>query len=997
MPVRLLYCIFFASGFAGLIYESIWSHYLKLFLGHAAYAQTLVLAIFMGGMALGAALAARHSERIARPLRRYAWIEAAIGLCALVFHPLFIAATEGFFAFAAAAGLSGAGFTAAKWALAVGLILPQSVLLGMTFPLFAAAATRRQPSHEGRSVATLYFANSLGGAIGVLASGFMLIPLLGLPGTILMAGVTNLLIAGATLRLSAQDQRASSPASSPATATTHTNAPPPDRLIPLMLVVAFLTGASSFVYEVGWIRMLSLVLGSATHSFELMLSCMILGLALGGLWVRRHADRAAPGILLGYIQIAMGLAAVATIPLHNLSFDLIARAMQALPPTDAGYVGFNLVRYGIACLIMLPAAFCAGMTLPLATRILFSRRDQGERAIGRIYSANTVGAICGIAFAMHVGLPVLGLEYLVATGAMIDVLLGGALLLVFAGGARTRQIIAATLACTAGTVFGAASVNPQKLASGVFRTGSASTEGEVFAIEHGKTATISVERLGDKITIRTNGKPDAAARLSASGPYAMDEVTMTLIGAVPLLLHDTPGEVANIGFGSGMTGATLLDDPRVARLDTIEIEPAMVRLARHYGPVNRAVFEDPRSRIHFDDAKSFFASDTQRRYDVIVSEPSNPWVSGVAGLFSVEFYRHVKRYLKQDGLFAQWLQIYEMHPDRAASVIKAVAESFDDYLIVALDYGNILIVARPDGRVTLDPDAFARLSPPLRERLARLQILSAADITLRLLANKALLAPWLAQQAPPANSDFTPYLDSYADRDRFVRADWNEVFTLGIAAYPVAELLRVRPPLATPSCVTVNEHFGNGSPITDTRISGQALLNARASSPCPTTPSPSAPHLLKGFGILEACRTPTTADLGYGAGGVARVLAHFSPNEGRAILTGLDGAPCLNRALPGVGEWPQLLTAIAARDPAGIAQAADALLAAGQGLTEIRAHYLLTMAMLGHLAAGDRQAANASWARHSLSQKPPDAMNFVLQVLLAQANAPGGAPDYSLP
>lgn len=978
--MRLLSCIFFASGFAGLIYESIWSHYLKLFLGHAAYAQTLVLAIFMGGMALGAALAARHSEQIRNPLRSYATAEAAIGLCALAFHAVFVGATDGFYTLAASAGLTGTGFVAAKWGLATALILPQSILLGTTFPLFAAAATRLRPEHEGQQVATLYFANSLGGALGVLASGFLLIPAFGLPGTILLAGVTNLAIAAATLRLSAPR---GAPAPTPAPAVS--GAGPRDRIVALMLLVSFITGASSFIYEIGWIRMLSLVLGSATHAFELMLSSMILGLALGGLWVRRRVDRADPGILLGYVQIAMGLAAVATIPLHNLSFDLIARAMEVLPRTDAGYTGFNLVRYGIACLIMLPAAFCAGMTLPLATRILYSRRSQGERAIGRIYSANTIGAICGIAFAVHIGFPVLGLEYLVATGAMIDVLLGGALLFAFAGAARLRQIAAATLVCAAGTALGATTFNPQKLASGVFRTGTAKADGEVIAIEHGKTATISVERTEDKLVIRTNGKPDAAARPPSSSRYDMDEVTMALIGTVPLLLHDTPREVANIGFGSGMTGATLLDDPRVARLDTIEIEPAMVRLARHYGDINRRVFEDPRSRIHFDDAKSFFAAEAGRRYDLIVSEPSNPWVSGVAGLFSVEFYRHVKRYLKDDGLFAQWLQIYEMHPERAASVIKAVAESFDDYLIVALDYGNILIVARPRGTVALDGNAFARLSPALRERLARLRILSPADITLRLLANKALLAPWLATQAAPANSDFHPYLDGHADRDRYTKANWNDVFLLGLTAYPVAELLHVRSPLASPSCISLNDHFGIDSAINTGRIAGSTLLAASAPPPCPIARGLPASLVQAGNDIITACRAPANADLGYGAAALARILPLFAPDEASAILGALADAPCLDSAQQRVGHWPQLLTDIATRNASGIGQTADALLAAGQGLTPIRARYLLTMAMLGHIAAQNPSAARATWNRYAPSVLHEADADFILGLLLAHA------------
>ena len=252
-PARARLLVFFASGFAGLIYESIWTHYLKLFLGHAAHAQTLVLAIFMGGMAIGAALAARRTEGIERPWRAYAAVEAAIGVLAWSFHPIYTGSTEGFYAMALAGQVDGSIFVALKWALATLLILPQSVLLGATFPLFAAAATRADTPNTGRTLATLYFGNSLGGALGVLVCGFVFVPRLGLPATMALAGTLNLLIAGVVLRL---------PFDAAARAASHTPPAhaPLGRPEGLLLTVAFLTGASSFVYEVAWIRMLSLVL-----------------------------------------------------------------------------------------------------------------------------------------------------------------------------------------------------------------------------------------------------------------------------------------------------------------------------------------------------------------------------------------------------------------------------------------------------------------------------------------------------------------------------------------------------------------------------------------------------------------------------------------------------------------------------------------------------------------------------------------------------------------
>lgn len=987
--MHLLWLIFFASGFAGLIYESIWTHYLKLFLGHAAYAQTLVLGIFMGGMAAGAALVARFSARVQNPLRIYAVVETLIGCFAFVFHPLFELTTNGFYDANLAGSLGDTGFVLAKWTIAALLIVPQSVLLGATFPLFAAGAIRRGGgSNHGRVISILYFANSIGGAIGVLLSGFFLIPAVGLPGTIVTAGVLNLVIAVIAFRTGAANAAAAG-----ATAGNYCSLGAEGWFL---LGISFFTGASSFVYEVGWIRMLSLVLGSATHAFELMLSAFITGLACGGLWIRKRIDVvAAPGVFLGYIQLAMGCAAIATLPLHNLSFDLVAWLVKTAPKTDGGYSLFNLLRYGVAAVIMFPAAFCAGMTLPMVTRILYSRPGQQERAIGLVYSANTFGAITGLAFAMLIGLPFIGLNYLVASGAMVDVLLGAALILVYGGARKIYPALAATLACGIGTMATAATFDPQKLVSGVFRSGQPKTSGQIIKIVHGRTATISTEINEGAVFIRTNGKTDASAVRGFPVEYRMDEVTMTLTAAIPLLLHQAPRKVANIGFGSGITGETLLADPRVERLDSIEIEPQMVELARAFTGRNNRLYADPRSKIHIDDAKAFFAA-AGTRYDLIVSEPSNPWVSGVAGLFSKEFYRHVVRHMERDGLFAQWLQVYESHPDRVASVLKAVGEVFEDYLVVAVDFGDLLIIARPQGRITLAEGDFQRLSPQIRQWLWRLDVANASDITLRVMGNKALLAPWLARKAVPANSDFHPYVDTHADRDRFIGRN-AELQGLALSAYPIPELLGVRPPLAAQAPLTINQHFGPKPPALLARLlveggpAGDALARAVPAN------LPLALHQ-EARQVVDDCRNPPLGDAPYAISRLLiTVLPYLSAADARSLVQSLVDASCLSALNGAQAPWATLLKSVLDRNPQELGIAAQQLLENGQGATPARARYLLGMAMLGHLASDRPQQARKVWethARNAIGDQPP---GIELEVLHAHALAKSTTPTSQLP
>ena len=254
--IRLtLFALFTISGFSGLIYESIWSHYLKLLLGHAAYARTLVLVIFMGGLAIGSWLAARWTPRLRNLLLGYAVAEALIGLAGLVFHPLFDRGLTLAYGTVLPALGSHATAAALKWSAAALVITPQSILLGMTFPLMSGALVRRDPDRSGDAVATLYFTNSIGAAAGVLVSGFVLIPAVGLPGTILTAGLVNLTLALVVWAMARSPTWAAEPMQVPrATAGDDPGA------VRLLIVASLVTGCASFMYEVGWLRLLALVL-----------------------------------------------------------------------------------------------------------------------------------------------------------------------------------------------------------------------------------------------------------------------------------------------------------------------------------------------------------------------------------------------------------------------------------------------------------------------------------------------------------------------------------------------------------------------------------------------------------------------------------------------------------------------------------------------------------------------------------------------------------------
>ena len=782
--LNLLYAVFVLSGAAGLMYESIWARYLGLFVGHSAYAQVIVLVIFMGSMSAGALFAGERSAKLKSPLLWYAGVELVAGIIGLLFHDAFQRVTAFAYEHVFPALGTGALEMTAKWAIAALLIVPQSLLLGATFPLMSAGVVRIAPERGGRSLALLYFTNSFGAAAGVLVAGFYLVALAGLPGTLVVAATLNIVVA---LVVFIAARRAPEPAAQAAqfeTAASEMSQGPP-RIARLLLLVAFGTAVASFVYEIAWVRMLSLVLGSATHAFELMLSAFILGLALGALWVRTRVDSGSVQ-LLATVQLAMGSLAIATLPVYLASFDWMAKAMSVFARSDAGYDAMSVFRYGLCLAVMLPATFCAGMTLPVITRLLL-RTGAGERAIGRVYGVNTLGSIVGVSVASLALMPLLGLKWLLVLGGCIDIALG--VLLVMEGRrgraqaprySRRAMALAGVVAMALLAILAGSRFDRTILTSGVYRYGFVQAPGtaDVLFYRDGRTASVSVRRIQvtGGLSLATNGKPDASLgpewmKPVTPGqprmPFTHNASTQTLLGVIPLAFRPDMRTVAVIGQGSGMSSHTLLANPSLERLVTIEIEPEMIRASRLFYPANRRVFDDPRSTFAIDDARSYLAA-ANDRYDLILSEPSNPWVAGISGLFTAEFYAGLSRHLTDDGILAQWLHVSEIDDGLVLSVVAALDRNFASYVVFATSNHDVVIIASRKPQLPAPDWSVVQRFPGLVEDLARVTPLTPQLLeSLRVADHRALGA--LARSAAP-NSDFYPVLDLNAERAMYMRS-----------------------------------------------------------------------------------------------------------------------------------------------------------------------------------------------------------------------------------
>lgn len=966
------------SGFSGLIYESIWSHYLKLFLGHAAFAQSLVLIIFMGGMAVGAWAVSRYSGHWKLPLLAYAIVEAVIGLLALVFHDVFQTVIDAFYlSILPGIGVPTVGMLL-KWSAAALLIFPQSVLLGMTFPLMSTGILRRYPSTPGGSLSMLYFTNSIGAAIGVLISGFWLIRIVGLPGTIFTAGLLNIVLALTVWVLIKLDPDPNAPAI-PATVTESDDA---RRITSLFLVAAFVTGAASFIYEIGWIRMLSLVLGSTTHSFELMLSAFITGLALGGLWIKRRIDDVGdPVMFSGRVQILMGTAAILTLPVYSMTFEWMVTLLSALRTTDAGFVAFSLGSHLIALVIMLPATFLAGMTLPLFTFVML-KSGSGEKAIGRVYAANTFGAIVGVVFAINIGLPLFGLKNLITFGAALDLVLGLVLLARSTDARRIPRLAGGGLVAVAavGIILFGFNLDQRLLISSVYRLGFVRDLQtiEMIYYEDGRTASISVAKYPDGgVAIATNGKPDAGINFGTEGKPSRDEITMLLLGSLPLAYNPDARIIGNIGMGSGLSTHTLLADPDIERVDTIEIEPKMAEAAElGFGKRVERTFNDPRSAIHFDDAKTYFSLHN-RRYDIIVAEPSNPWVSGVASLFSTEFYNTVPNYLVEDGLFVQWLQLYEFNDALVISVLKALSPNFSDYVIYSTGNDDVLVIAKKSGELG-KPDFSRLLSGKMGEELRGINLVTADDFLLRRAADKQTIEAMFDYISAPANSDYYPYLDLNAGKARFAQANATLMREWSVAPLPILELLhdenlrldnvqldgsyaRVRAVAVAdalyaelmPAAGTAVDTADQPSEILTLTARNLSLLRAR----CAMADNES--EFLRGW--YQTARS---------------TLPFLVPEQASALTEYMAEPACWAGASAYARNWLDLFRAIAARDVVGMARFGTSvlqddklLLQDGALLENLNAReYVLSAAMLGLIKTGQLEQAWGLWMKYGEQQ-----------------------------
>jgi spermidine synthase len=713
----IIFLCFLLSGVSGLIFQVVWIRMLGLVFGTSSFAITTVLTSFMSGLALGSFITGRLSDsKKYNYLRGYGILEILVGIYGY-FTPHLIAWLMGWYAdlyqqFSPNFYL----FSLIRFGILFLVLLPPTALMGSTLPLLCKFLTSQQDKAIGLKIGALYSINTFGAVVGTAIAGFALIPHLGVSYTLYTAslisgsaGLLSLLLSFKVDPFSWQPaETASSVAKVPTDpsleessvlfSTQISTSQISPREIRFMLAAFALSGGVALSYEIGWSRVLVLILGGAVYSFTTMLATFLLGLALGAMVMARFLDRwCHRGKEIFYVlQLLIGLSAFATMHLFNALPELYLNWVYLF---NNNFWLFNLMKCALAACVMFLPTFFLGMIFPLVARLYSLRSDIGS-SVGDVYSINTLGSIVGSFLMGFVLIPALG----VSQSLFLCVLLN--LFLACLGALFLKQ---ATL--QAGMILVLLSLlsayRPQwdvsQMTSGVFRYAPDILEQrkakaeerrylrhtmDIKVIEYlppaiafyedGLTATVSVHEDKEQKVLRINGKPEASSK--------GDLPTQILVAHLPYLFYpsETFDETMVIGLASGISTGSALTYPH-QNLTCLELEGSTLEAAKLFADSNRHLInplypKEPLSSYpHFTlktiDARNYLLG-TSKTFSIIIAQPSNPWLSGVSNLFTKEYFQLCKKRLKPDGILCQWMQLYEISWESFQVVLSTLRSEF---------------------------------------------------------------------------------------------------------------------------------------------------------------------------------------------------------------------------------------------------------------------------------------------------------------------------------
>jgi spermidine synthase len=705
----VLFC-FLLSGFAALLFQTAWTRQFAFVFGTSELAIATVLAAYMGGLSLGAAVSGRMIHRIRRPILVYGLLELGVGVSALAM-PFAITATTamGRAWFGQADGppdASGMGLALFYLGCSFVVLLIPTGFMGATLPLLARYAVRSD-HHLGRRIGTLYASNTVGAIFGTLVAGFWLLPAVGLSRTIDVGVGVNLLVflVAASLARVAATSPSAEKSAAPRIVWQRF-----DVILPLIL----LSGITSFAYEVLWTRLVGQILGSSVYAFSSMLASFLAGIAIGSAVAARYAtDRQRAILGFGIAQIAIAFFSLLAFTCLDFLPSLVvffqSDVMGGVRPSDVALV------VGL----LLPSTFAIGATFPFAVRI--TARDQGDAAsaTARVYSWNTIGAIIGAVGAGFFLIPVMGFAWTVGLAAGLNLILATSAS--FLGEKVDRRLVALAVM---GMVL--LCIVPPKVPWELLRFTALNRTvltGERIFDRVGRSSTVLLLRRNGSYYVTNNGLPEAGV---IPADDSSGDLTNRWLGAFPVLARPDTESLLVIGLGGGLI---VEDTPRsIKEVDVIELEPEVVEANRFLSERRFSdPLSDPRIRIIENDARGALML-TEKRYDAIVSQPSHPWTAGASHLYTREFFDLVSDRLTPGGVFIQWIGLRFVDEKLLRSLVATLLDVYPNVRVYSPPpYMAVLFVASnqplpveqtaAEG-IAQSPETFARMGIEIPEDVA---------------------------------------------------------------------------------------------------------------------------------------------------------------------------------------------------------------------------------------------------------------------------------------
>ncbi|MEW6686502.1 MAG: fused MFS/spermidine synthase, partial [Candidatus Edwardsbacteria bacterium] len=774
-----IFFLFFLSGFCGLIYELVWVRLLTLVMGNTAFSISTVLTVFMAGLALGSYLAGKFTDKWTKLLWIYGILEGGVGLSCLViphiiqqgFLPVYkFIYTHFNFSFYV--------FSLIRFLLCGLVLLVPTTLMGATLPVLSKAVVREY-KNLAKNIGWLYGINTLGAVAGCFLTGFLLLSKLGVKATNLLAVLGNLSIFISIFAFTYFSKKISKEEKKEKIVSRKEEKKEGTYFYGIFLLFSFaLSGFTAMVYEVTWTRALALIIGPTVYSFSLVLTSFLFGLALGSMVFARFFDRKANLFLIfGIVEILIALLALLLLPiLGRLPFVIV----EIIKKYYSSYNLLLVIEFLIVFILLLFPTLLFGLTFPLVAKIYATEMKVLGKKIGNAYAANTIGAILGSFFAGFLFLPWLGLKGTVNLAMIINLILGSFLFLLTRF--RLKEVLIVSVIVII-FILGLYSIPPwdQKLlSSGVYNYAlkwenidfeKERDKIEILYYRDGAGATVSVRKLGRWLSLQIDGKTDASNRI--------DMQTQVFSAHLPLILQSQPENILIIGLASGVTLGSTTRYREIKKIDCLEISPEVVEASQYFTEYNYNALADNRVNLRINDGRNHLLL-TEQKYDVIISEPSNLWLAGIATLFTSEFFNLAKERLKPGGLLCQWIHTYQMSSQNLKNMFYTFQKIFPYTTLWISDRegGDLLLIGSSE-EIQIDWESISEKlrDKKIKEDLSRIEINTPDDFLKQFLMGEKELTEYA--KGGKINSDDNGLLEFSTPRDIYENTLLKNLLFLG--------------------------------------------------------------------------------------------------------------------------------------------------------------------------------------------------------------------------